>query len=138
MANKKQIDGEKLAKYVKETPKEVLKKQIVEAAQDFCIETLKKVECDLKLTGSCKKLYDYLAEQFTYNYMKGKSLTIILEDTGSGKFYNTWKSFLCGVNYIVEYGGKFHGSFGRGIEDIVNNSGISRKTWVKFLDYYFS
>ena len=131
-------DVEGLIRMVKSKSKDELRSAFFEAAQDFCIETLKEVEGDLKLTGKCKKCYDYSAEQFTYNYMKGKSLTTILEDTGSGKFYNNWKGFLCAVNYIVEDGGKFHGSLGRGIEDIVNNSGISRKIWIKFLDYYFA
>lgn len=142
MTNKKQINGEKLAKFVKETPGEVLEKLIVEAmresAYELCMETLKEVGCDLKLTGKCKKCYDYLAEQFILDYINGKNMFDVMDDTMSGKFYNTWKSFLCAVYYIVEAGGKFHGSFGRNIEDIVNNSGISRKTYVKFLDYYFS
>ena len=136
------IDGEKLVKLVKETPKEELKKLFAEAMHEsmyeLCMETLKEGDCDLKLTGKCKKCYDYTAEQFILNNISGKSMLTITDDIRSGKFYNTWKGFLCGVNYIVEYGGKFQGSLGRGIEDIVNNSSISRKVWIKFLDYYFS
>ena len=136
------VDGEKLVKLVKETPKEELKKlfakAIPEVMYELCMETLKERDCDLKLTGKCKKCYDYTAEQFILNYINGKSMLTITDDIRSGKFYNTWKGFLCGVNYIVEDGGKFHGSLGRGIEDIVNNSGISRKVWIKFLDYYFA
>ena len=109
-----------------------------DVALELCMKTLKEGDCDLKLTGKCKKCYDYVAEQFILNYINGKSMFDVMDDTMSGKFYNTWKGFLCGVNYIVEYGGKFHGSIGRGIEDMVNNSGISRKIWIKFLDYYFS
>ena len=142
MTDKKQINGEKLAKFVKETPKEVLKKLVVEAMPEVmyevCMENLKEKDCALKLTGKCKKCYDYTAEQFISNYIDGKSMFDITDDIRSGKFYNTWKGFLCGVKYVVEYDGKFHGSIGRGIEDIVNNSGISRKTWIKFLDCYFS
>lgn len=142
MTNKIRIDGEKLVKLVKETPKEELKKlfakAIPEVMYELCMETLKERDCDLKLTGKCKKCYDYIAEQFILNYINGKSMLTITDDIRGGKFYNTWKGFLCGVKYIVEDGGKFHGSLGRGIEDIVNNSGISRKTWIKFLDYYFS
>ena len=142
MTNKKQINVEKLAKFVKETPREVLRKLIVEAMPEcmyeLCMETLKEKDCDLKLTGKCKKCYDYIAEQFILNYINGKSMFDVIDDIRSCKFYNTWKGFLCGVTYIVEGGGKFHGSLGRGIEDIVNNSGISRKTWIKFLDCYFS
>lgn len=118
--------------------KEEMYEIVGEVSQEFCMETLKEGDCDLKLTGKCKKCYDYSAEQFILNYIDGKSMFDVMDDIRSGKFYNTWKGFLCGVCYIVEDGGKFHGSFGRGIEDIVNNSGISRKTWVKFLDYYFS
>ena len=109
-----------------------------DVALELCMETLKERDCDLKLTGKCKKCYDYIAEQFILNYISGKNMLTITDDIRSGKFYNTWQGFLCGVNYIVEDGGKFHGSLGRGIEGIVNNSGISRKVWIKFLDYYFS
>lgn len=137
------VDGEKLVKLVKETPEEELKKQFAEAIHEnmyeLCMKTLEEGDCDLKLTGKCKKCYDYAAEQFILNYIDGKSMLTITDDIRSGKFYNTWKGFLCGVNYIVEDGGKFHGgSLGRGIEDIVNNSGISRKVWIKFLDCYFA
>ena len=142
MKNIKQVDGEKLVKLVKETPEEELKKLFAEAIHEnmyeLCMETLKEGDCDLKLTGKCKKCYDYTAEQFILNYISGKSMFDVIDGIRSGKFYNTWKGFLCGVTYIVEYDGKFHGSFGRGIEDIVNNSGISRKTWIKFLDCYFA
>ena len=109
-----------------------------DVALELCMENLKEKDCALKLTGKCKKCYDYIAEQFILNYINGKSMFDVMDDAMSGKFYNTWKGFLCGVNYIVEYGGKFHGSLGRGIEGIVNNSSISRKVWIKFLDYYFS
>ena len=108
-----------------------------DVALELCMENLKEGDCDLKLTGKCKKCYDYIAEQFILNYINGKSMFDVMDDVMSGKFYNTWKGFLCGVKYVVEYDGKFHGSLGRGIEDIVNNSGISRKVWIKFLDYYF-
>ena len=108
-----------------------------EVALELCMENLKEKDCALKLTGKCKKCYDYTAEQFILNYINGKSMFDVMDDTMSGKFYDTWKGFLCGVKYVVEYDGKFHGSLGRGIEDIVNNSGIPRKTWIKFLDCYF-
>lgn len=142
MTNKKQINVEKLVKLVEETPRKELEKLFAEAAHEssyeLCMENLKERDRDLNLTGKLKKCYDYSAEQFTYNYMKGKSVFDVLDDIRSCKFYNNWKGFLCGAAYVVEYGGKFHGSLGRGIEDIVNNSGISKKVWVKFLDCYFS
>ena len=102
---------------------------LAEVAQELCMESLKEKDCALKLTGKCKKCYDYIAEQFILNYINGKSMFDAMDDTMSGKFYDTWKGFLCGVKYVVEYGGKFHG-----IENILDNSGISRKTWVKFFD----
>ena len=109
-----------------------------DVALELCMENLKEKDCALKLTGKCKKCYDYIAEQFILNYINGKSMFDVMDDAMSGKFYDTWKGFLCGVKYVVEYNGKFHGSLGRGIEGIVNNSGISRKVWIKFLDCYFS
>ena len=117
-------------------------KLVAEAMHDcmyeLCMEALKEGDCDLKLTGKCKKCYDYAAEQFSLNYIRGKSMFDVMDDVRSVKFCNTWKGFLYMAKYIVEYDGEFHGSLGRGIEGIVNNSGISRKTWIKFLDYYFS
>ena len=109
-----------------------------EVALELCMDNLKEKDRALKLTGKCKKCYDYIAEQFILNYISGKSMFDVMDDAMSGKFYNTWKGFLCEVKYVVEYDGKFQGSLGRGIEDIVNNSGISRKVWIKFLDYYFA
>lgn len=126
-----------LTQMVKSKSEDELRSAFVEATQDFCMENLKERDRDLNLTGKLKKCYDYSADQFTYNYMKGKSVFDVLDDIRSGKFYNTWKGFLCGVKYIVEDGGRFHGSLWHGIEDIVNNSGISRKTWIKFVDCYF-
>ena len=104
------------------------------AALEICMDNLKEKDCALKLTGKCKKCYDYIAEQFIRNYIDGKSMFDIMDDTMSDRFYNTWLASLKMVKHIVRDGGKFHGSIGRGIEDIVNNSGISRKTWMKFLD----
>ena len=138
----KRIGREKMAKFFKEAPKEVLWKLIVEGTREsmheICMKTLKEKDCDLKLTGKCEKCYDYSAEQFILSYIVGKSVFDVIDDIYNGKFYNTWKSFLCVTKYIVEDGGEFHCSTGRGIEDIVNRSGISRKVWIKFLEYYFS
>ena len=106
------------------------------AALEICMKSLKEKDRDLNLTGKCKKCYDYIAEQFIRNYIDGKSMFDIMDDTMSDRFYSTWLASLKMVKHIVRDGGKFHGSIGRGIEDIVNNSGISRKTWMKFLDYY--
>ena len=136
------VDGEKLVKLVKETPEEELKKLFAEAMHEskyeLCMETLKERDGDLKLTGKCKKCYDYSAEQFILSYINGKSMFDLMDDAMSGKFYNTWKSFLYVVKGVVEDDEEPHCSFGRRIEGVVNNSGISRKFWIKFLDYYFA
>ena len=108
-------------------------KVLAEVAQELCMETLREKDRDLNLTGKCKKCYDYLAEQFICNYTDGKSMFDVMGDTMGDRFYNTWLAFLGIVRCIVKEGGKFHG-----IENIINSSGISRKTWIKFLDYYFS
>lgn len=74
--------------------KEEMFEAISEVAQETCMESLKEKDCALKLTGKCKKCYDYLAEQFILNYIRSKSLFSILDDIDSGKFYNTWLAFL--------------------------------------------
>ena len=125
-------DGEALVRILNTMSADELRSAFFEAAQDFCVKTLKGGDCHLKLTGKLKKCYDYLAEQFTYNYMRGKSLATILEDVGRDKFYNTWLVFLEIARCIVEDGGD-GGEFS-GIGNIINNSGISRKTWLKFFD----
>ena len=136
------VDGEKLVKLVKETPKEELEKIFAEGMREsmyeVCVETLEEGDWDLKLTGKCKKCYEYLAEKFIPSYLDGKDMLTIADGIRSGKFYNTWKGFLFMTKHVVEYNGEFHVSLGRGIESIVNNSGISRKVWIKFLDCYFS
>lgn len=133
MTNKIRIDGEKLVKLVKETPKEELEKLFAKAIHEnmyeLCMETLKEGDCDLNLTGKCKKCHDYLAEQFILNYINGKSMFDVIDGTMSDRFYNTWLVFLGIVRLIVKDGKKFHG-----IENIISASGISRKTWVIFID----
>ena len=104
---------------------------LAEVAQEICMKSLKEKDCALKLTGKYKKCYDYLAEQFIRNYIDGKSMCDVMDDTMSGKFYNTWLAFLEMVKRVVRDGGKF-----RGVENIINSSGISRKNWMKFLEYY--
>ena len=105
----------------------------VEVAQEICMETLEEKDRDLNFTGKCKKCYDYLAEQFIRNYIDGKNMFTVMDDIMSDRFHNTWLVFLGISRGFVEKGRKFHG-----IENIINSSGISRKTWIKFLDYYFS
>ena len=102
---------------------------LAEVAQEVCMETLKEKDRDLNLTGKCKKCYNYLAEQFIRNYIDGKSMFDVMDDTMSDRFYNTWLVFLGIVRLIVKDGKKFHG-----IENIISASGIPRKTWVIFID----
>ena len=102
---------------------------LTEVAQELCMKTLKEKDRDLNLTGKCKKCYDYLAEHFIRNYIDGKTMSTIMNDTMSDRFYNTWLVFLGIVRCIVKEGKKFHG-----IENIISASGISRKTWVIFID----
>ena len=105
-------------------------------ALDHCMESLEKRDYDLKFSGKFKKCYYYLAEQFSLRYVRVKdtpTLIDLLDEIAADKFYNTWLVFLGIVKNFVKDGRNFHG-----IEDLINNSGISRKTWIKFLDYYFS
>ena len=106
-----------------------ISKALAEVAQEVCMKSLKEKDRDLNLTGKCKKCYNCLAEQFIRNYIDGKTMTTVMYDTMGDRFYNTWLVFLGIVRCIVRDDGKFHG-----IENIINNSGISRKTWVKFFD----
>ena len=116
----------------KEEMFEACAEALAEVAQEVCMKSLKEKDRDLNLTGKCKKCYNYLAEQFILNYINGKSMLDIMDDTMSDKFYNTWLAFLEMVKRVVKEGRKFHG-----VEDIINHSGISRKNLMKFLDYYF-
>ena len=142
---KEELDGEKLVKLLKETPEEELEKMLVEELHEnvyeLCMKTLKGIECDLKLTGKCKKCYDYTADHFILKYISFKNMLTITDAINaikSGNFYGEWGLFLCWVSYIVEGDGRFHDDLGRDIKDMVKNSGIPRKIWIKFLDYYFS
>ncbi len=139
MTNKKQINVEKLAKFVKETPEEELMKLAAEVMPEcmyeLCMESLKEKDRDLKLPGKCKKCYDYLAEQFILTYIKGKSMFDIMDGIASDRFYNTWSLLIGFVKGIVKDGWK--NKCIENIIDIINRSRISRKTWIKFVDCYF-
>ena len=100
-----------------------------EALAGVCIESLKEKDHDINLSRHYKKCYNYLAEQFVLNYIDDKSISTVLEDMACDRFHNTWLVFLGIVRCIVKDGKKFHG-----IENIIDNSGISRTTWVKFFD----
>ena len=75
-----------------------------------------------------ERCWKYLAEQFIMNVIRaiydGKCLA---RDEDS--LFSLWLSFLQTVEGVVRYGHK-----NEGIENIVNCSGISRETFVMFLD----
>lgn len=80
-----------------------------------------------------KRCWNYLAKQYVLNTLniavKNKTLQYYEPAIFSNKFYDTWLSFLQAVENVVRYGQK-----NKGIENIVNGSGISRETFVMFLD----
>ena len=80
-----------------------------------------------------KRCWSYLAKQYVLNTLniavKNKTLQYYEPAIFSNKFYDTWLSFLQTVEGVVRYGQK-----NKGIENIVNHSGISRETFVMFLD----
>ena len=80
-----------------------------------------------------KKCWTYLAKQYVLNTLniavKNNTLQYYTIATTSDKFYDTWILFLQAVENVVRYGQK-----NKGIENIVNGSGISRETFVMFLD----
>lgn len=84
-------------------------------------------------TEENKRCWNYLAKQYVLNTLniaiKNNTLQYYEIAITSDKFYNTWLAFLQAVENVVRYGQK-----NKGIENIVNNSGISRETWVMFLD----
>jgi Zn/Cd-binding protein ZinT len=80
-----------------------------------------------------KRCWNYLAKQYVMNTLniaiKNKTLQFYEQAITSNKFYDTWILFLQAVENVVRYGQK-----NKGIENIVNHSGISRETFVMFLD----
>lgn len=80
-----------------------------------------------------KRCWNYLAKQYVLNTLniavKNKTTMFFDKAITSDKFFDTWILFLQAVENVVRYGQK-----NKGIENIVNNSGISRETFVKFLD----
>lgn len=80
-----------------------------------------------------KRCWTYLAKQYVLNTLnigiKNNTLQYYERAICSDKFYDAWMLFLQAVENVVRYGHK-----NKGIENIVNNSGISRETFVMFLD----
>lgn len=84
-------------------------------------------------TEENKRCWKYLAKQYVLNTLniaiKNNTLQYYEPAITSNKFYDTWIAFLQAVENVVRYGQK-----NKGIENIVNRSGISRETFVMFLD----
>ena len=80
-----------------------------------------------------KRCWCYLANQYVLNTLniaiKTNMVCYYEKAITDNKFYDAWIYFLQGVENVVRYGKK-----SKGIENIVNGSGISRETLVKFLD----
>ena len=84
-------------------------------------------------TEENKRCWNYLAKQYVLNTLniaiKNNTLQYYGPAITSNKFYDTWLAFLQTVEGVVRYGQK-----NKGIENIINHSGISRETFVMFLD----
>ena len=75
-----------------------------------------------------ERCWKYLAEQFIMNVIRATyDGNCLARDEDS--LFSLWLSFLQTVECVVRYGHK-----NKGIENIVNHSGISRETFVMFLD----
>ena len=75
-----------------------------------------------------ERCWKYLAEQFIMNVIRATyDGNCLARDEDS--LFSLWLSFLQTVECVVRYGQK-----NKGIENIVNHSGISRETFVMFLD----
>ena len=75
-----------------------------------------------------ERCWKYLAEQFIMNVIRATyDGNCLARD--EDYLFNLWLSFLQTVECVVRYGQK-----NKGIENIVNHSGISRETFVMFLD----
>ena len=75
-----------------------------------------------------KRCWEYLAEQFVkdtqYGYLAVFGVTL-----GDNALYKGWLSFLQDVNNTVKCGDRE-----AYVKSIINASGISEETWVRFLD----
>ena len=76
-----------------------------------------------------ERCWKYLAEQFIMNVIRAATYDGKCLARDEDSLFSLWLSFLQTVENIVRYGQK-----NKGIENIVNGSGISRETWIMFLD----
>ena len=79
-------------------------------------------------TEENERCWRYLAKQYVLNTLKLAAINKKAIYFSDG-FYDTWLSFLQAVENVVRYGQK-----NKGIENIINHSGISIETWIMFLD----
>ena len=76
-----------------------------------------------------ERCWKYLAEQFIMNVIRAATYDGNCLARDEDSLFSLWLSFLQTVECVVRYGQK-----NKGIENIVNHSGISRETFVMFLD----
>ena len=74
-----------------------------------------------------ERCWKCLAEPFVRNFIFG--FLLVGKNIPCDALFNNWLKFLQDVNDVVKCGDR-DGT----IENIINNSGISEETWVKFLD----
>lgn len=104
----------------------VLRKRDIElGAMDECYEPVNH----LLSADENKKCWEYLAKQFIMNIINDVHKTGNVKAKNEDILYDTWILFLKAVEDVVRYGQK-----NKGIENIVNGSGIARETFIKFLD----
>ena len=76
-----------------------------------------------------ERCWKYLAEQFIMNVIKAATYDGKCLARDEDSLFSLWLSFLQTVENVVRYGQK-----NKGIENIINHSGISIETFVMFLD----
>ena len=80
-------------------------------------------------TEDNKRCWEFLAKQFIMNIINDAVNKGNVKASNEDALYEVWILFLQEVENVVRYGQK-----NKGIENIVNHSGISRETFIKFLD----
>lgn len=80
-------------------------------------------------TEDNKRCWEYLAKQFIMNIINDAVNKGNVKASNEDALYEVWILFLQAVENVVRYGQK-----NKGIENIVNGSGIARETFIKFLD----
>lgn len=76
-----------------------------------------------------ERCWKYLAEQFIMNVIRAATYDGKRLAKDEDSLFSLWLAFLKTVENVVRYGQK-----NKGIENIINHSGIARETLVMFLD----